>query len=230
MGRALVREPRLFLLDEPLSNLDAKLRGQMRAEIQQLQRRVGVTSLYVTHDQAEAMTLGDRIVVLNQGRLQQLGTPEEVFRRPVNVFVAAVMGTPSMNLLRGHVTDGQVEAGELRFAAAGLPPGPVVVGIRPEALLPAQQGSGLPALEMVVDVVEELGNETLVYGDVHGELASVEVDPTLPPPLPGSQARVCARLAGFTEVGRGERLSLAVRTDHVHVFDAASGASLSPGV
>ena len=124
MGRALVREPRLFLLDEPLSNLDAKLRGQMRAEIQQLQRRVGVTSLYVTHDQAEAMTLGDRIVVLNQGRLLQLGTPEDVFRRPVNLFVAAFMGTPSMNLLRGQVRDGQVEAGELRFGAAGLPPGP----------------------------------------------------------------------------------------------------------
>ena len=230
MGRALVREPRVFLLDEPLSNLDAKLRGQMRAEILQLQRRVGVTSLYVTHDQAEAMTLGDRIVVLNQGSLQQLGTPEEVFRRPVNLFVAAFMGTPSMNLLRGQVRDGQVEAGELRFGAAGLPPGPVVVGVRPEALLLAQQGSGLPALEMTVDLVEELGNETLVYGDVRGELASVEIDPTLPPPLPGSQARVCARLAGFTEVGRGQQLSLAVRSDLIHVFDPASGASLSPKV
>ena len=103
MGRALVREPQVFLLDEPLSNLDAKLRGQMRGEILELQRRVGVTSLYVTHDQSEAMTLGDRIAVLNGGVLLQLGTPEEVFRRPRNLFVAAFMGTPSMNLLRGRV-------------------------------------------------------------------------------------------------------------------------------
>ena len=230
MGRALVREPQVFLLDEPLSNLDAKLRGQMRAEILQLQRRVGVTSLYVTHDQAEAMTLGDRIAVLNQGRMQQLGTPEEVFRRPVNLFVAAFMGTPSMNLLRGEVKEGAVTAGELRFYGAALPDGPVVVGFRPEALLLAQQGAGLPTLEMTVDVVEELGNETLVYGDVRGELAAVDVDPALPPPLPGSRARVCARLAGFTEVGRGAHLPLAVRTELVQLFDAASGAALAVGV
>ncbi len=119
-------------------------------------------------------------------------------------------------------------------SCASAPPGcrrgPSWWAYRPEALLLAQQGSGLPALEMTVDLVEELGNETLVYGDVRGELASVEIDPTLPPPLPGSQARVCARLAGFTEVGRGQQLSLAVRSDLIHVFDPASGASLSPKV
>ena len=228
MGRALVREPQVFLLDEPLSNLDAKLRGQMRSEILELQRRVGVTSLYVTHDQAEAMTLGDRIAVLNAGVLQQLGTPEEVFRRPRNLFVAAFMGTPSMNLLRGEVVDGQARAGQLALPAGGAPDGPVIVGFRPEALLPAQQGAGLPQLEMAVDVVEELGNETLAYGEVPGEIASVVIDATLPPPLPGSRARVCARLTGFTEVKHGDTLPLALRTDRVHLFEAAGGEALTP--
>ena len=227
MGRALVREPHVFLLDEPLSNLDAKLRGQMRAEILQLQRRIGVTSLYVTHDQAEAMTLGDRIAVINAGRLLQLGTPEDVFRRPVSLFVAAFMGTPSMNLLRGEVAGGVLRAGSVELHAGGAPDGPVVLGFRPEALLPARSAAGLPQLEMTVDVVEELGNETLVYGEVPGEVASVEIDPTLPPPLPGSRARVAARLQGFTDVHSGEALPLGLRTDALHVFDAATGAALA---
>jgi sn-glycerol 3-phosphate transport system ATP-binding protein len=226
MGRALVRDPQAFLLDEPLSNLDAKLRGQMRSDILALQRRVGVTSLYVTHDQSEAMTLGDRIAVLNAGRLLQLGTPEEVFRHPRNLFVAAFMGTPSMNLLRGQVRNGARVAGDLRLAGHGLPDEQLVVGFRPEALLPASQGAGLPVLEMEVILVEELGNETLVYGEVAGEVASVDVDPTLPPPLPGSRARICARLSGFTDVRPGEKLPLAVRLDRVHVFAAAGGEAL----
>jgi len=214
MGRALVREPQVFLLDEPLSNLDAKLRAQMRGEILELQRRVGVTSLYVTHDQAEAMTLGDRIAVLNAGVLQQLGPPEEVFRRPRNLFVAAFMGTPSMNLLRGTLQDGVVRAGDLSLRVAGAADGAVVVGFRPEALLPAQQGAGLPQLQMTVEVVEELGNETLIYGDVSGEVATVEIDPTLPAPLPGARARLCARLSGFSDVRPGETVRSG-RTDAV---------------
>jgi len=226
MGRALVREPQLFLLDEPLSNLDAKLRGQMRSEISQLQRRMGVTSLYVTHDQSEAMTLGDRIAVLNAGRLLQLGTPEEVFKRPTNLFVAAFMGTPSMNLLRGEVAGGELAAGDLRLRAPDLRPGPVVVGFRPEALVPARAAAGLPAVEMTVDLVEELGNETLVYGEVPGEIASIEIDSTLPPPLPGSRARVCARFDGFTAVTPGAKVPLGLRLDVVHVFDAATGEAL----
>ncbi len=227
MGRALVREPQLFLLDEPLSNLDAKLRGQMRGEILELQRRVGVTAMYVTHDQAEAMTLGDRIAVLNGGALLQLGTPEEVFRSPRNIFVAAFMGTPSMNLLRGEVKDGVATAGDLRLRLAGAPSGPVIMGFRPEALLPAREGAGLPLVEMVVDVVEELGNETLVYGDVAGEVAAVETDATLPAPLPGAHARVCARLSGFTAVRPGEKVPLALRLDRVHFFEAAGGEALA---
>ena len=225
MGRALVRQPQVFLLDEPLSNLDAKLRGQMRSEILQLQRRVGVTSLYVTHDQAEAMTLGDRIAVLNQGRLLQLGPPEEVFRRPRNLFVAAFMGTPSMNLLRGTAAGGRIVAGGLDLAG-DAPDGPVVVGFRPESLLPAAEGHGLPRLDMTVEVVEELGNETLVYGEVQGEVAAVEVDPALPAPLPGSRARVAARLQGFSDVTHGQTLPLAVRLDRLHLFDGASGERL----
>jgi len=226
MGRALVREPQAFLLDEPLSNLDAKLRAQMRSEILQLQRRMGVTSLYVTHDQSEAMTLGDRIAVLNGGRLQQLGTPEQVFRQPVNLFVAAFMGTPSMNLLRGEVAGGELRAGEVALRVAGIPDGGVVLGFRPEALLPARHAAGLPQIEMIVDLVEELGNETLVYGEVTGEVAAIEIDATLPPPLPGSRARVCARLQGFTDAHPGDRMPLGLRLDLVCVFDAETGAAV----
>ena len=226
MGRALVREPQVFLLDEPLSNLDAKLRGQMRSEILQLQRRVGVTSLYVTHDQAEAMTLGDRIVVLNAGRLQQLGTPREVFSHPRNLFVAAFMGTPSMNLLRGEVAGGVLRAGDLELRVGGPSDGRVVLGFRPEALAPAAEAAGRPVVEMTVDMVEELGNETLVYGEVPGEVASIEIDSALPAPLPGSRARVAARLQGFTDVHPGETLPLGLRTDAVHIFDAETGVAL----
>jgi len=250
MGRALVREPQVFLLDEPLSNLDAKLRAQMRSEILALQRRVGVTSLYVTHDQAEAMTLGDRIAVLNAGRLQQLGTPEEVFRRPRNLFVAAFMGTPTINLLRGTVEAGVLTAGMLKLAVSGtggargdssadagggasgggasggVKDGPVVLGFRPEALVPAREGAGLPQLLMQVDLIEELGNETLVFGSVPGEVASIEIDATLPPPLPGARARVAARLRGFSGVKAGEKLPLALRLDALHLFDATTGEAL----
>ena len=227
MGRALVREPRVFLLDEPPSNLDAKLRGQMRSEILQLQRRVGVTSLYVTHDQAEAMTLGDRIAVLNGGRLLQLGTPREVFRRPRDLFVAAFMGTPSMNLLRGALAGGVLRAGVLELRVSTRVEGPVVLGFRPEALAPAADDPERPRLEMTIDVVEELGNETLVYGEVPGEIASVEIDPSLPPPLPGSRARVCARLQGLTRFDHGAKLPLGLAPEAVHVFDAATGQALA---
>ena len=230
MGRALVREPQVFLLDEPLSNLDAKLRAQMRSDILALQRRVGVTSLYVTHDQAEAMTLGDRIAVLSAGRLQQLGTPKEVFRRPRNLFVAAFMGTPTINLLRGAVKEGVLTAGMLTASvggAGGVSDGPVIVGFRPESLSAAAEAPGLPRIDMEVDLVEELGNETLVFGNVPGEIASINIDPALPPPLPGARARVAARLQGFTDVARGETLPLAVDTRELYLFDAATGEALA---
>src|SRR5216110_1917324 len=145
MGRALVREPKAFLLDEPLSNLDAKLRVQMRAELKRIHQRLGITTIYVTHDQVEAMTLGDRIVVMSNGRVQQIGAPQDVYRRPQNLFVAGFIGSPAMNLVRGTASDGRVVAGELRFAWPGPPAGELAVGIRPECLTPADDGR--PALE-----------------------------------------------------------------------------------
>src|SRR5438105_7780729 len=134
MGRALVREPKAFLLDEPLSNLDAKLRVQMRAELKRIHQRLGITTIYVTHDQLEAMPLGDRIVVMSAGEVQQIGRPQEVYKEPVNLFVAGFIGSPPMNLLRGSARGGRVEAGELAFSRDGVPDGDVVVGVRPEAL------------------------------------------------------------------------------------------------
>src|SRR5439155_5509316 len=141
MGRALVREPKAFLLDEPLSNLDAKLRVQMRAELKRLHQRLGVTTIYVTHDQVEAMTLGDRIAVLSGGKLQQLGPPQDVYDHPANVFVAGFIGSPPMNLLRGTARDGRVVAGELVLARPDIPDGEVVGGLRPEAMRPAVNAS-----------------------------------------------------------------------------------------
>ena len=138
MGRALVREPQVFLLDEPLSNLDAKLRVQMRAELKKLHHRLGITTIYVTHDQVEAMTLGDRIAVLSAGRLQQIGAPQEVYDHPANVFVAGFIGSPPMNLLSGSVRDGQVSAGDLVFARDGVADADVVVGIRPGGPAPGR--------------------------------------------------------------------------------------------
>jgi len=132
-----------------------------------------------------------------------------------------------MNLLRGTLQDGVVRAGDLSLRVAGAADGAVIVGFRPEALLPAQQGAGLPQLQMTVEVVEELGNETLIYGDVPGEVATVEIDPTLPAPLPGARARLCARLSGFSDVRPGETVPLALRLDRVHLFEAAGGEALA---
>ncbi len=167
MGRALVREPLAFLLDEPLSNLDAKLRTQMRSEIAEVHRRLGITSIYVTHDQVEAMTLGERIVVMRDGRLQQAGAPAQVYENPVNLFVAGFLGTPSMNLLDGRVDRGTLTAGPLRLVVPGAPDGEVVLGIRPEALSPAGADDD-PGFEVVVSYVEALGNENLVHAWAEG--------------------------------------------------------------
>ncbi len=170
MGRAIVREPKLFLFDEPLSNLDAKLRVQMRAEILRLQRRMGVTSLYVTHDQVEAMTLGDRLLVLHEGRPAQLATPMEVFSRPADTYVAGFIGAPAMNLLPATLTDGgtalRLDCGKL-VPLDGTWDGPdgrrLTVGIRPEDLVPGEGG-----LTLAVELVERLGSESLVHGRIAG--------------------------------------------------------------
>ncbi|WP_172295026.1 ABC transporter ATP-binding protein [Pseudoruegeria sp. HB172150] len=201
MGRAIVRDPALFLFDEPLSNLDAKLRNQMRIEIKALQRRLGVTSIYVTHDQVEAMTMADRIVVLNTGRIEQIGTPSEIYNRPASTFVAAFMGAPPMNLLDGEVRGGKVMVGEMavKDAPAGLADGKVIVGIRPEDLVPDPQGR----MALTVDIVEELGAHKVLHAKLNGQ-----------PLLIGAGKDV--------SVGRG-LLQVSFPVSAISLFDAASG-------
>jgi sn-glycerol 3-phosphate transport system ATP-binding protein len=212
MGRAIVREPKAFLFDEPLSNLDAKLRGQVRVEIKRLQRRLATTSLYVTHDQVEAMTLADRLVVMNHGAAEQIGTPDEVYARPESLFVAGFIGSPAMNIV-----DGVVEAGGT-MVRLGAPPGapqvalaqpmaasagrPVRVGMRPEHLAPAAAGR----LPLAIELVENLGADVILYGKVPGTAVSliVRADPA------------AARRAGETH-------RFEVAPANVHLFDAENG-------
>ncbi len=211
MGRAIVRHPKLFLFDEPLSNLDAKLRVTMRAEIKRLQRRMAVTSLYVTHDQVEAMTLGDRLLVLHQGRAVQLATPMEVFERPANVYVAGFIGAPAMNFLPGALSDAgtavQLDLGPRIAFADGRRPGAdghrLTIGIRPEhvALDPA-------GLALEVDLLEPLGSETVVIGHLPNcELLSVKL---------------------AKEDAHGETMRISFPAAHLHVFDAESGLRVDP--
>jgi sn-glycerol 3-phosphate transport system ATP-binding protein len=185
MGRAIVRQPQVFLFDEPLSNLDAKLRAQTRLEIQKLHRELGVTSLFVTHDQVEAMTLGQRLIVMNAGHMEQIGTPEEVYARPATTFVAGFIGSPPMNLLRGRA-DGmtfQVDGTTLPLPFAVPRAGELMLGLRPEhAELRNGNGAGWP---MTVEMIEMLGAERLVHGRVGSSLFTVRQDSTLPPPSIG---------------------------------------------
>ncbi len=208
MGRALVRQPQAFLLDEPLSNLDAKLRTQMRGEIADVHRRLGITSIYVTHDQVEAMTLGQRIVVMRDGRLQQVGAPAEVYEDPANLFVAGFLGTPSMNLLTARTERGVLTAGQLRLMVDGAPDGEAVLGVRPEGLAPTGLDDGGPCLDVVVSHVEALGNENLVHASVPGQLddATPLVFRTPPRVYPAVD----------------EQLRVRVDPTHVLLFDATS--------
>jgi ABC-type sugar transport system ATPase subunit len=228
MGRALVREPKVFLLDEPLSNLDAKLRVQMRAELKRLHQRLEITTIYVTHDQVEAMTLGDRIAVMSAGRLQQLGAPQDVYDNPSNVFVAGFIGSPPMNLLQGVVRDGHVEAGDLTFARAGLDGGDVVVGIRPEGLRPVGEADPGPGLAVQVDVVEPLGDEVLVHGSVAARDAGVKIEPEEATLLvqTSDRAAMTVRLDPDARPAEGSTLHLHVDPKTIHLFDAATGAAL----
>jgi ABC-type sugar transport system ATPase subunit len=226
MGRALVREPQVFLLDEPLSNLDAKLRLQMRAALKRLHARLGVTTVYVTHDQVEAMTLGDRIAVMSEGKLQQLGTPQEVYDTPENVFVAGFIGSPPMNLMRGRCRAGEIIAGDLRFQRAGVADQDVVVGIRPEAL--TRTCDGLPRFELKVAVVEPLGDEVVVHGSVQAELATSSRDAAETGILPddGQSAAVVARLEPHDPPSEGSVLRLGVAPERVYLFNATSGRAI----
>ena len=213
MGRAIIREPKLFLFDEPLSNLDAKLRVQMRGEIRRLQQRLGVTSLYVTHDQVEAMTLGDRLVVMHQGRAAQVASPMEVWARPADTYVAGFIGSPAMNLLAGTLAEGgaavRLKAGPLlRFQdgpRAGGEGRPVTIGIRPEHM----RRDGEAIVTVALDLVEPLGSETVL----HGTLSSGEV--------------LTARLPGMVP-GVGSAMPLALPVEELHVFDTEGGRRLEP--
>jgi multiple sugar transport system ATP-binding protein len=228
MGRALVREPRVFLLDEPLSNLDAKLRVQMRAELKKLHHRLGITTIYVTHDQVEAMTLGDRIAVLSAGRLQQIGAPQDVYDHPTNVFVAGFIGSPPMNLLRGSVSGGLVEAGDLAFQREGIADGLVIVGLRPEGLGVVGDNDPGPGFEVHVDVVEPLGDEVLVHGSVAARDAGVRIEPEEATLLvqTSDRAAMTVRLAPEARPAEASTMHLHVEPSTVHLFDAETGAAL----
>jgi multiple sugar transport system ATP-binding protein len=205
MGRALVRQPKVFLLDEPLSNLDAKLRAEMRTELKRLHQNLPITTIYVTHDQVEAMTLGDHIAVLRDGRLQQTGTPQEVYDQPANAFVAGFIGSPPMNLFQGVAQGGRISAGDFVVERPGVADGQVIVGLRPQALRPAHDG--LPALDFLIDVVEPLGDEVVLHGTAAATPAVACLD-SRERPAPGSILRLC------------------IEPGEVHVFDAASGLAI----
>jgi sn-glycerol 3-phosphate transport system ATP-binding protein len=226
MGRALVREPKAFLLDEPLSNLDAKLRVRMRAELKRVHAHLGITTIYVTHDQVEAMTLGDRIAVMSAGKLQQLGPPQDVYDHPVNLFVAGFIGSPPMNLIRGHAQGGRIVAGDLALERTGTPDGEVAVGMRPEIL--TSSSDGLPSFEFLADVVEPLGDEIVVHGSTQG--AGVETgaeEDDVPLVLESSRVPITARFDPGVRIAPGDRLRLGVHPDRVHLFDLRTGDRIS---
>jgi multiple sugar transport system ATP-binding protein len=238
MGRAMVREPTAFLLDEPLSNLDAKLRIQMRAEITRIHRRVGATTVYVTHDQTEAMTLGDRLAVMNAGVIQQLGPPEELYERPRNLFVAGFIGAPPMNFLPGEVVDGRLELpvaslpldDALRARVDGRR---IIVGIRPEdfedAALVADDRPGV-TMTADVDVLESTGSDRFAHIALdHSEAAeaqraAAELNPDARDvPLP---TEIVARLGSGSRMRDGEPGTFWIDTSRLHLFDASTGERL----
>jgi sn-glycerol 3-phosphate transport system ATP-binding protein len=208
MGRAIVRDPKVFLFDEPLSNLDAKLRVQMRVEIKRLQQELGTTSLYVTHDQVEAMTLADRLIVMNGGNVDQIGPPLELYERPATAFVAGFIGSPAMNLIPGRLASGAVAIGEAvlpRNGPTGETGRPVLTGLRPEHL----QLVGDGVLVARVELIERLGADTILHGR-----------------LTGADMPLMVRIDGVHGPQLGETVRLAIRPEHLHLFDPDSGRRL----
>ncbi|MCU1415688.1 MAG: sugar transporter ATP-binding protein [Microbacteriaceae bacterium] len=217
MGRAIVRQPQVFLMDEPLSNLDAKLRVQTRTQIASLQRRLGVTTVYVTHDQTEALTMGDRIAVLKDGVLQQVGTPRDLYANPINVFVAGFIGSPAMNLFSADLVEGGLKFGTAiapldRDTLSGTKAKKVTIGVRPEDVKVAKTGDGL---KVDVDLVEELGADGYLYGHT-------EID--------GNRVDIVARVDGRVHPNAGETVVITPSPKHIHAFDTESGERISKAV
>jgi multiple sugar transport system ATP-binding protein len=240
MGRAIVREPRVFLMDEPLSNLDAKLRVSMRAQLSLLHQRLGVTTVYVTHDQVEAMTLGQRVAVLRDGVLQQCATPQDLFRHPVNLFVAAFIGSPAMNLVHAVVADGDVRFADVKVplpAGSSLARGDrhVILGVRPTGFSPDADNAGGHVLNAVPEVVEELGDERYVVFDI--DAPRVDTDATRAAVearaaddallLPEDRARFTVRLPTEVPVAVGKALPLGINPERLYFFDPDTGDAVT---
>ena len=241
MGRAIVREPKAFLMDEPLSNLDAKLRVQMRAEVSRIQNRLGTTTVYVTHDQTEAMTLGDRVAVMRKGELQQVGSPQELYDHPVNMFVAGFIGSPSMNFMPVELTGRtaklpfcEAEVSEATAKALESHPAEnLMAGIRPEhfedvKLVADQPG---PRFEVEVTLLESMGSELYVYFDTDAEVRAEQLDELAADTGADSSGsgQVVARLDATSEAKRGERLELWMDASKLHFFDLESGERIATG-
>jgi multiple sugar transport system ATP-binding protein len=241
MGRAIVREPDAFLFDEPLSNLDAKLRVQMRTEISRLQNRFDTTTIYVTHDQVEAMTLADRVAVMRKGVVQQVASPRELYNQPVNLFVAGFIGSPAMNMLSGELEGDTLKLPmvdvplpqEVRARLGSSPPGKVVVGIRPEhfqdAELVGEARAHGPTFRVPVDVVEWLGSELYVHFEV-GETAHAEDLPDVSDlgtmEIPGASGDIVARIDPASQLKEGQEAELWLDARRILLFDPGTGANL----
>jgi multiple sugar transport system ATP-binding protein len=246
MGRAIVRQPQVFLMDEPLSNLDAKLRVQMRADIAKLQHELGTTTIYVTHDQVEAMTMGDRVAVMRDGVLQQVGAPQELYDAPANQFVAGFIGTPPMNLLEGSIAvNGGVSVslgGErLPVPEEALNAYPklrssdgkkVVAGVRSQFLHPAADRPDLPTIDAEVELVEALGSESIVYFKIdafairEGQHEEVAEAPTSAEGIVAARPNLVAEFPAHTILRLAEQVKVAIDVARMHFFDGETGAPL----
>ncbi|HIC82794.1 MAG TPA: sn-glycerol-3-phosphate ABC transporter ATP-binding protein UgpC, partial [Candidatus Marinimicrobia bacterium] len=206
MGRAIVRNPKVFLFDEPLSNLDAKLRGQVRIEIKKLQQSMNVTSVFVTHDQVEAMTLGDRMAVINEGVIEQIGTPIEVYEKPKSKFVAEFIGSPQMNFINGTIKNNNFESKGLKLNIdLNIDNANVALGFRADDLEIKEDGE----ISLNIDIIEKLGSDSIIYGrDKNGE-------------------SICYKESGNTKLGIGENINISINVDNVHIFDEKKGKRLN---
>ena len=206
MGRAIVRNPKVFLFDEPLSNLDAKLRGQVRIEIKKLQQSMNVTSVFVTHDQVEAMTLGDRLAVINEGVIEQIGTPIEVYEKPESKFVAEFIGSPQMNFINGTIKNNNFESKGLKLNIdLNIDNANVALGFRADDLEIKEDGE----ISLNIDIIEKLGSDSIIYGsNKNGE-------------------SICYKESGNTKLAIGENINISINADNIHIFDEKTGKRLN---